>query len=109
MHHLGNTHPMQTWAKCDIFKPKALTVSVSLAETKPTCFTKVNKYSKWRAAMSEEFFALQQQGTWSFVSTLPHMNVVGCMWIFRIQYNPDGSISRYKARLVAKGYHQGRC
>lgn len=26
--------------------------------------------------------------------------------MFRIKYNPDGSISKYKARLVAKGFHQ---
>lgn len=33
-------------------------------------------------------------------------NVVGCKWVFRIKWNPDGSISRYKAHLVAKDFHQ---
>ena len=26
--------------------------------------------------------------------------------MFRVKYNPDGSVSKYKARLVAKGFHQ---
>ncbi|KAL4023146.1 hypothetical protein IC575_016896 [Cucumis melo] len=56
--------------------------------------------------MHEEFNALQAQGTWSLVPRLPSKNVVGCKWVFRIKYNPDGTIARHKARLVAKGYHQ---
>ena len=34
------------------------------------------------------------------------MNLVGCKWVFKLQLNSDGSISRYKVRLVAKGFHQ---
>ena len=36
----------------------------------------------------------------------PNKRVVGCKWVFKINYKSDGSIERYKARLVAKGYTQ---
>ena len=99
-----NTHAMQTRAKSGIFKPKAFHITTALPT--PTSYTEASKYPEWRTAMHEEFNALQAQGTWSLVPRLPSMNVVGCKWVFRIKYNPDGTIARHKARLVAKGYHQ---
>jgi hypothetical protein len=56
--------------------------------------------------MQEEFAALQQQGTWSLVLPLPHQNVVGYKWVYKLKHNSDGAIARYKAKLVAKGFHQ---
>ncbi|KAL5838605.1 hypothetical protein ACOSQ3_015774 [Xanthoceras sorbifolium] len=34
------------------------------------------------------------------------MNIVGCKWVFRTKYNPNGTLLKHKARLVAKGFHQ---
>lgn len=56
--------------------------------------------------MTKEFDALQSNETWELVEYQPHHNVVGCKWVYRIKYNPDGSLDKYKARLVAKGFHQ---
>ncbi|RVW25345.1 Retrovirus-related Pol polyprotein from transposon RE1 [Vitis vinifera] len=56
--------------------------------------------------MSAEFDALLRNGTWDLVPSHPTQNLVGCKWIFRTKYLPNGSIDRYKARLVAKGFHQ---
>ena len=72
----------------------------------PTCFTMATKNPKWRAAVALEFDALQLNGTWSLVPAKPNMNIVGCKWVYKLNYNADGSIDRYKARLVAKGFHQ---
>ncbi|KAI5341617.1 hypothetical protein L3X38_009492 [Prunus dulcis] len=49
--------------------------------------------------MHEEFDALLRNDTWSLVPASPHMNVIGCKWVFRVKRKADGSIERHKARL----------
>ncbi|XP_061376329.1 uncharacterized mitochondrial protein AtMg00810-like [Gastrolobium bilobum] len=56
--------------------------------------------------MTDEYNALLNNNTWKLVPLPPDRTLIGCKWIFRTKYNPDGSILKYKARLVAKGFHQ---
>ena len=34
------------------------------------------------------------------------MNLIGCRWVYRIKYNPNGTVLKHKTRLVAKGFLQ---
>lgn len=34
----------------------------------------------------------------------PREKPIGCKWIFKRKYHPDGSINKYIARLVKKGF-----
>ena len=74
--------------------------------TEPPSYRIAAQYPQWCSAMDDEFVALQRQGTWTLVPPSPSQNLVGCMWVYKLKHNSDGSISRYKARLVAKGFHQ---
>ena len=100
---------MVTRGKGGIFKPKKL-FSLSkhpiLPVEESTSVSKALQCHQWKQAMSEEFTALMNNGTWSLVPSQPHFNVIGNKWLFHLKRNSDGSIARYKARLVAKGFHQ---
>jgi len=56
--------------------------------------------------MTDEFNALISNDTWELVPSTYAHNLVASKWVFRINYNSDGSLERYKARLVAAGNHQ---
>jgi hypothetical protein len=56
--------------------------------------------------MDEEYGALMRNNTWKLVPPRPGINVVDCIWIYKIKQKADGSVDRYKARLVAKGFKQ---
>ena len=60
----------------------------------------------WRSAMVEEMNALHQNDTWDLVHLPEGKKAIGCIWVFAVKVNPDGSLARLKARLVAKGYAQ---
>ena len=90
-------------------------------EPSPTywCFlTKITKHSEvlhfkqavkdpnWVKAMNEELSALEMNETWD-ITTLPTgKTAIGCKWLYRIKYNPDGSLERHKSRLVVLGNKQ---
>ncbi|RVW19477.1 Retrovirus-related Pol polyprotein from transposon RE1 [Vitis vinifera] len=102
-------HVIVTRSKHNIHKPIQklnLTVQLQQPTLEPTTVTQALKDPKWRQAMSAEFDDLLRNGTWDLVPSHPTQNLVGCKWIFRTKYLPNGSINRYKARLVAKGFHQ---
>jgi hypothetical protein len=56
--------------------------------------------------MDLELEVLTKTGTWSIVDLPLNIKPIGCRWVYRVKYKPDGSVERYKARLVAKGYNQ---
>lgn len=72
----------------------------------PTSYTEAEKLQIWRDAMGVEFDSLEGTSTWEICSLPPDKTSIGCKWVFKIKYLPDGSVERYKARLVAKGYTQ---
>lgn len=99
-----NNHKMVTRSKIGISKRKqcfvATDVSFDYLNDEPSSFSIANKYEEWRLAMSDEFTALQRQGTWDLVPLPSNKNAIGNKWVFRLKKGPDGSVSRYKARLV---------
>ncbi|KAI0491437.1 hypothetical protein KFK09_025697 [Dendrobium nobile] len=106
-----SVHPMTTRQRTSSLKPISRlnllhNSSVSKTSADPSNFTEVNKHPEWRKAMASEFFALQQQGTWSLVPPPSNASVLGCRWTYRTKFHADGSVAHHKARLVGQGNHQ---
>ncbi|KAF7838587.1 Retrovirus-related Pol polyprotein from transposon TNT 1-94 [Senna tora] len=78
---------MVTRAKAGVFKPKAF-----LAETEPSTVQQALSEPQWRAAMDDEYNALMKNKTWTLVTLPPHRKCIGCKWVFKLKYNPNGSI-----------------
>lgn len=72
----------------------------------PTTFTQANKSPTWRLVMSQEFDALQRQGTWTLVPLPTNQTALGCRWTFKTKLHSNGTVARHKARLVAQGFNQ---
>ncbi|KAJ0908501.1 putative RNA-directed DNA polymerase [Helianthus annuus] len=72
----------------------------------PTSITQALKQPLWREAMQSEFDALKRNQTWTLVPPDNAPNLVGCKWVYRTKFKPDGLVDRLKSRLVAKGFHQ---
>ena len=50
--------------------------------------------------MADEIAALEANVTWEIVDLPSNKRPISCKWVYRVKYNPDGTIQRYKARLV---------
>jgi hypothetical protein len=59
-----------------------------------------------RAAMTEEYKALVDNGTWRLVPRPPRANVINGKWVFKHKYRADGSLARHKARWIVCGFSQ---
>lgn len=100
-------HPLTSSFHFSKFSPSHQRILASIISAdEPRTFTEAMKHSHWKEAMATEVRALENNNTWTVTTLPPGKKPVGCKWVYKIKFKPDGSIERYKARLVAKGYTQ---
>lgn len=49
---------------------------------------------KWKEAMEDEVSSLKKNQTWTLTELPTGKKVVGCKWVFKIKYKPDGCVDR---------------
>jgi hypothetical protein len=107
---LINTHPMTMRAKQDFRLPAdRLTLSATSASTLspvPSSIHIALVDLKWHHTMEEEFAALIANNTWDVAPRLIGSNVFTDKWIFKHQFNSDGSLERYKTHWILCGFTQ---
>lgn len=101
---VANQHAMTTRAKSGLRLP-ALFQAASLSPV-PRSYRAALADPNWRAAMQEEFAALQANDTWDLIPRPSRANVVIVKWVFKHKFKADGSLERYKARWVLRGFTQ---
>lgn len=69
-------------------------------------FKEAVKKPHWVVAMNTELEALELNETWEVVPLPSGKNAIGCKWLYKTKYLPDGIIERHKDRLVALSYKQ---
>ena len=60
----------------------------------------------WDDSMTDEIVALEDQHTWDICDLPPDKVALGSQWVYKIKYNPDGTIRRHKSRVVVMGNNQ---
>ena len=60
----------------------------------------------WKEAVRSEMDSIMSNKTWEVVERPYRCKPIGCKWVFKKKFRPDGTIERYKARLVVKSYTQ---
>ncbi|KAL8132887.1 hypothetical protein AgCh_008385 [Apium graveolens] len=100
-------YPISSFVSCHSFYPQYSAFRAKIISIKePTSFAKAVLDSNWITNMNKDLEALESNKTWTLVSLPVGKKTIGCKWVFKIKYLPNGDIERYKARLVAKGYTQ---
>ncbi|KAL6224253.1 hypothetical protein ACLB2K_003108 [Fragaria x ananassa] len=104
VHSSGTHHSLSHVLSYHRLSPnhRAFTAKLTI-EREPRTFSQAILAPQWREAMNAEIQALQANKTWSLVRLPAHKKSIGCKWVYKIKYNPDGTVERYKACLVAKG------
>lgn len=57
-------------------------------------------------AMKEEFLTIQKNQMWDLVDLPKRKKSIGLKWVFKTNYNYDGSFQKHKVGLLTKGYSQ---
>ena len=72
----------------------------------PNSYNKAKNDPRWISAMNKELEALENNHTWELTTLPPDKTAIGCKWVYKIKFQPNGSVERCKARLVARGDKQ---
>lgn len=101
-----NTHHISNLAYTSIDPTFSCFLSTVTKTQDPVSYKVAVKSDHWVKSMNQELEALELNNTCSIIPLPPGKHVIGCKWLFKTKFHPDGSIEKHKARLVVLGCNQ---
>ncbi|CAO2825263.1 unnamed protein product [Amaranthus hypochondriacus] len=99
-------NPISNLTTTTVTPPFTCFLSTISTQQDPVHFKEAIQYPHWIQAMNEELQALEENATWVVADIPTNKRPIGCKWLFKTKYLPNGQIERYKARLVILGNKQ---
>ncbi|XP_016185136.1 uncharacterized protein LOC107626746 [Arachis ipaensis] len=100
-------YPISQQISYNALSPKHKAFSLAVATNiVPSNYEEAVAHPCWREVIQSELEALKKNQTWQITIFSHGKRAIGCKWVFRIKFLPDGTIKKYKARLVDKDFTQ---
>ena len=101
------SHPIQDHCSLVHLNPLYKDFIAQVSTTyEPQFYHQAVLFPEWHQAITTEIKALESDNTWTLVPFPAGKQCIGCRWVYKVKFKPDGIVDRHKARLVAKGYTQ---
>ena len=71
-------------------------MTVGSSPQEPQSFSQAVQDPLWRATMDKEIQALENNHTWDVTTLPPDKLPIGCKWVYKVKFNPDGSVEGIK-------------
>ncbi|XP_006591522.1 uncharacterized mitochondrial protein AtMg00810-like [Glycine max] len=55
--------------------------------------------------MTVEIKALESNNTWTLVPLPAEKQCIGCRWVYKVKFKPNGTVDHHKARLLKNDYY----
>jgi hypothetical protein len=65
-----------------------------------------DKTSIYKPFPTSEMKSMISNNVWDLEEIPKGAKTVGCKWVYKTMYDPNGNVEKYKARLVAKSFTQ---
>jgi hypothetical protein len=62
----------------------------------PMNYKQAKDKEEWVEAMNDEYNSIMKNQTWELIELPENKTPIGCKWLFKAKFKPDGSIDRFK-------------
>uniref|UniRef100_A0A803LXK8 Reverse transcriptase Ty1/copia-type domain-containing protein n=1 Tax=Chenopodium quinoa TaxID=63459 RepID=A0A803LXK8_CHEQI len=77
-----------------------VSLSNVLTAFEPYSYNQAKEHPEWIEAMNKELEALDANNTWDLTDLPPGKRAIGCKWVYKTKFNPNGEVERSDAGIM---------